>query len=137
MKKKLGQEDICRLDLKKKWYIRWDIDGDESFKFFHGVVNNNRRKNRINGLNVNGVQVNDPFVISSEVKRFFAYKFNEPMYNRPKSVSDKFKNLSKDDRAALKDAFSEIEIKVVWGCGNDKALDPIYFQFFEALFGFD
>lgn len=67
LEKNLGQEDICRLDLKQKWYIRWDIDGDESFKFFHGVVNNKRRKNRINGLNVNGVQVNDPFVISSEV----------------------------------------------------------------------
>ncbi|KAL7615337.1 hypothetical protein Lser_V15G05964 [Lactuca serriola] len=51
---------IYRSNLKQKARLRWDIDGDENSKFFHGIVNNNKRKNRINGLNLDGDWVSEP-----------------------------------------------------------------------------
>lgn len=40
---------IYRSDLKQKARLRCDIDGDENFKFFHVVVNNNKRKIKLMG----------------------------------------------------------------------------------------
>lgn len=51
---------IYKSNLKQKARLRWDIDGDENSKFFHGIVNNNKRKNRINGLNLDGDWVSEP-----------------------------------------------------------------------------
>lgn len=50
-------------DLKQKSRINWVVDGDENSKFFHAFFNNNKRKNRINGLLINGEWKTEPDAI--------------------------------------------------------------------------
>ncbi|KAL7597818.1 hypothetical protein Lser_V15G24868 [Lactuca serriola] len=50
----LELEKLKSLDLRQKARIRWTIDGDENSKFFHGVINSKNKRNRIQGLSING-----------------------------------------------------------------------------------
>lgn len=63
-----------RLDLKKNMRIRWEIEGDENNKIFHGITNGKKRKkkkiNKINGLMTEGRWEADPGRIK-EVWHFF------------------------------------------------------------------
>ncbi|XP_076935606.1 uncharacterized protein LOC143602349 [Bidens hawaiensis] len=42
------------LDLRQKAKVRWDAEGDENSKFFHGVVNGNIKRSTVNGISING-----------------------------------------------------------------------------------
>lgn len=65
--KLLDLERISMRDLKQKARVKWSIDGDENSKFFHGVINNRNRKNRINRLMVNKRWIED----AKELKRSY------------------------------------------------------------------
>lgn len=67
-------EKMHRPNLKHKARLRWVIDGDENFRFFHLVVNNNKRKNRINEFIIDDVCVNDPVKIRNKAWDFFSNK---------------------------------------------------------------
>ncbi|GJY28763.1 RNA-directed DNA polymerase, eukaryota, reverse transcriptase zinc-binding domain protein [Tanacetum coccineum] len=45
------------LDLHQKSRIKWDIEGDENSKFFHGLVNQKRRTNSIQGIMSDGTWI--------------------------------------------------------------------------------
>ncbi|GJW10026.1 RNA-directed DNA polymerase, eukaryota, reverse transcriptase zinc-binding domain protein [Tanacetum coccineum] len=48
-------EDIDKfasMDLIQKVRVKWDIEGDENSKFFHGLINKKRRNQMINGIMV-------------------------------------------------------------------------------------
>lgn len=51
--RRTGYKDIMELEkrsimaAKQKANIRWEVDGDENSKLFHGFRNNNNRKNRM------------------------------------------------------------------------------------------
>ncbi|GJS26165.1 RNA-directed DNA polymerase, eukaryota [Tanacetum coccineum] len=47
-------EHLKSLDLKQKAKIKWAIEGDENTKFFHGIVNNNFSRSRINAILIKG-----------------------------------------------------------------------------------
>lgn len=90
------------------------MEDDENSKFFHGIVNNNKRKNRIHELNIDGVWLKEPCRLKYEVWYFSQEKLDEPLYNRPKLISYRFK------RFLNLVPFSEMEIKdAIWCCGND------------------
>lgn len=48
------------MDLKQRAKIKWEVDGDENTRFFHGYVNNRNRKNHIHGIMANGSWTTDP-----------------------------------------------------------------------------
>ncbi|KAK1427286.1 hypothetical protein QVD17_15969 [Tagetes erecta] len=72
-----------KYDLKQKARIRWDVDGDENTSYFHGIINGNKKRNRINGLTINGEWNTDPRAVKNEIHDFFKFKFSDPMTNRP------------------------------------------------------
>lgn len=71
---------------------------------------------------------------SNAIWDFFYVKFNEPMSNRPKIMSRRFKNILCEDRVAITESFTETEIKeAVWCCGSEKVprLDGFTFTFLK------
>lgn len=118
-------ERLAAEDLKQKARIKWAKDGDENSSFFHRVVNNQNRKNHIDGLMINGKWSNEVEEIKKEVFNFFQNKFNERWASRPKLVNSRFKTISMMDVIRIEAPFTIDEVKkATWACGGDKALGP-------------
>ncbi|GJW71004.1 hypothetical protein Tco_0127921 [Tanacetum coccineum] len=49
------------MDLIQKAHAQWDIEGDENSKFFHGLINQKRRNQMINGIMVTLRKIKEPF----------------------------------------------------------------------------
>ncbi|GJT39045.1 hypothetical protein Tco_0938910 [Tanacetum coccineum] len=47
-------DKFALMDLIQKACVKWDIERDENFKFFHGLINQKRRNQMINGIMVEG-----------------------------------------------------------------------------------
>ncbi|GJZ46699.1 RNA-directed DNA polymerase, eukaryota, reverse transcriptase zinc-binding domain protein [Tanacetum coccineum] len=45
-------DKFASMDLIQKARVKWDIEGDENSKFFHGLINQKRRNQMINGIMV-------------------------------------------------------------------------------------
>ncbi|GKB40109.1 putative RNA-directed DNA polymerase, partial [Tanacetum coccineum] len=123
-------DSLEALDLHQKSRIKWDIEGDENSKFFHGLVNQRHRTNSIHGIMSDGTWITDPLQVKETFLDFFKAKFqpHDPMTDLP-SISCP-SNLSPSDHDMLeKDATLEEIKSAVWDCGNDKALGPDGFTF--------
>lgn len=117
-------------DLLQKARIRWVTEGDENSKFFHGIINVKRARNRINGLDFDGVWVTNPPEIKVKVKNFFKSKFSEPIRRRPSFLNSGLKAISANQASALVAPFSEDEVWLaVKGCSGRKAPGPDGFNF--------
>lgn len=44
----------------QKSRIRWIRDGDVNSKFFHAYINKRRRHNKIHGVKINGIRIDEP-----------------------------------------------------------------------------
>ncbi|GJY53072.1 hypothetical protein Tco_0444736 [Tanacetum coccineum] len=45
-------DKFASMDIIQKAHVKWDIEGDENSKFFHGLINQKRRNQMINGIMV-------------------------------------------------------------------------------------
>ncbi|GJY38125.1 RNA-directed DNA polymerase, eukaryota, reverse transcriptase zinc-binding domain protein [Tanacetum coccineum] len=63
------------LDLIQKAHIKWDIEGDENSKFFHGMINNKRRSQAITRILYDGVWILDPLLIKEAFLNYYKEKF--------------------------------------------------------------
>ncbi|GKD95980.1 RNA-directed DNA polymerase, eukaryota, reverse transcriptase zinc-binding domain protein [Tanacetum coccineum] len=53
-------EDIDKfssMDLILKARVKWDIKGDKNSKFFHGLINQKRQNQMINGIMIEGIEI--------------------------------------------------------------------------------
>ncbi|GKD73877.1 RNA-directed DNA polymerase, eukaryota, partial [Tanacetum coccineum] len=116
--------------LRQKAKRRWALEGDENSCFFHGIINSNRNRSRINELNIHGSWTTDPTTIKSHTFQVYSSKFKEDVISRPTFSSDNLKKLSSDDLVILDYPISDEEIKdAVWDCGSEKNPDPDGFTF--------
>ncbi|GJT40784.1 RNA-directed DNA polymerase, eukaryota, reverse transcriptase zinc-binding domain protein [Tanacetum coccineum] len=100
-------DKFASMDLIQKARVKWDIEGDENTKFFHGLINQKRRNQMINGIMVEGNWITDPSLIK-----------------------DAFFNFTNMDQDYLERLVTHEEIKVaVWDCGSSKAPGPDGFSF--------
>lgn len=130
MQKLMEGEKRKSMDLKQKARIKWMVDGDENTKFFHGVINAKNRKQRINGLLINGRWSEDVAEVKNEVFRFFSEKFKEKTPIRPKFTSSLFRSISSQTAQELESVISLEEVKsAVWNCGSERAPGPDGFTF--------
>ncbi|KAI3497002.1 hypothetical protein L1887_39382 [Cichorium endivia] len=126
----LELENMKKLDLKQKSRLKWLVDGDENSRFFHGIINNNVRKNAIHGFMINGAWVTGAMALKLEAFNFFSNKFRDPWPSRPQLLCSNLSMLSLEDGLLLEAPFSLDEIKgAVWDCGNEKAPGPDGFTF--------
>ncbi|GJW01256.1 putative RNA-directed DNA polymerase, eukaryota, reverse transcriptase zinc-binding domain protein [Tanacetum coccineum] len=68
-------DKLASMDLIQKARVKWDIEGDENLKFFHGLINQKRRNQIINGIMVEGTWTTDPSLIKDAFFQFYKDKF--------------------------------------------------------------
>ncbi|GJX64001.1 hypothetical protein Tco_0298344 [Tanacetum coccineum] len=56
-------DKFASMDIIQKTHVKWDIEGDENSKFFHGLINQKRRNQMINGIMVEGNWITNPCLI--------------------------------------------------------------------------
>ncbi|CAL0299064.1 unnamed protein product [Lupinus luteus] len=115
---------------------RWLKDGDSNSKFFHASINRMRSSNRIPGLYIDGIWVNDPIRVKTHIGQFFKSRFEENHWNRPLLDGVGFESISDDDNVYLTNRFVEAEIKEeVWSCEGDKSpgRDDYNFSFIKIF----
>ncbi|GJR00332.1 RNA-directed DNA polymerase, eukaryota [Tanacetum coccineum] len=126
------------IDLAQKARVKWNVDGDENSKYFHGLVNQKRRQIAIRGIMVDGAWEKNPERVKNEFKSYFSEKFSPFVRSRPRMEFEFSRGLSTEQSAELEVVFSKVEIKeAVWGCGSDKSLGPdgFTFDFFKRYWG--
>ncbi|GKA29337.1 putative RNA-directed DNA polymerase, eukaryota, reverse transcriptase zinc-binding domain protein [Tanacetum coccineum] len=123
-------DNLEYLDLVQKAHIKWDIEGDENSKFFHGMINQKRRTQAITGIMHDGVWISDPLLIKEIFLNFFKDKFqahDSQVVFSPLALST---GLCTRDRDSLETSVSCDEIKsAIWDCGSNKAPGPDGFSF--------
>ncbi|GKC45235.1 RNA-directed DNA polymerase, eukaryota, reverse transcriptase zinc-binding domain protein [Tanacetum coccineum] len=123
-------DKFASMDLIQKARVKWDIEGDENTKFFHGLINQKRRNQMINGIMVEGNWITDPSLIKDAFFQFYKVKFQAQdsqvsFPNLPHSQT-----LNSMDRDYLERLVTHKEIKeAIWDCGSSKAPGPDGFSF--------
>ncbi|GKD61129.1 hypothetical protein Tco_1298638, partial [Tanacetum coccineum] len=114
----------------QKAHVKWDIEGDENSKFFHGLINQKRQNQMINGIMVEENWITNPCLIKDAFLQFYKRKFqaqdSQVMFsNLPHSHS-----LNCMDRGTLERQVTLEEIKeAVWDWGSSKASGPDGYSF--------
>ncbi|GJW61477.1 putative RNA-directed DNA polymerase, eukaryota, reverse transcriptase zinc-binding domain protein [Tanacetum coccineum] len=117
-------------DLIQKAHIKWDIEGDENSKFFHGIINQKRRSQSITGIMHDGTWITDPSQIKDAFLNFFKEKFQAHDSQIIFSPLVHSTGLCPNDRDFLETRVTLEEVKiVVWDCGSNKAPGPDGFSF--------
>ncbi|GJR45107.1 RNA-directed DNA polymerase, eukaryota [Tanacetum coccineum] len=122
------------IDLAQKAKVKWAIEGDENFKYFHGIVNKKRRSLAIKGILKDGEWIDNPNHFKAEFYHHFSSRFSQPEWARVPLVVNFPKRLSVDLASDLELEVSSDEIKkAVWDCGLDKSPGPdgFTFEFFK------
>ncbi|GKC52415.1 RNA-directed DNA polymerase, eukaryota, reverse transcriptase zinc-binding domain protein [Tanacetum coccineum] len=123
-------DKFASIDLIQKARVKWDIEGDENSKFFHGLINQKRQNKMINGIMVEGNWITNPCLIKDDFLQFYKRKF------QAQDTQVMFFNLSHShslncmDRETLERQVTLEEIKeAVWDCGSSKAPGPDGYSF--------
>ncbi|GKB45483.1 putative RNA-directed DNA polymerase, eukaryota, reverse transcriptase zinc-binding domain protein [Tanacetum coccineum] len=123
-------EKLESKDLFQKARVKWDVEGDENSKFFHGIINSKRNTQRIHGIMHEGVWITDPNEIKSAFLNFFKEKFSchDSLVSFPTMTA--VKRLTDKEVAYLDSMVSLEEIKkAVWDWGSQKAPGSDGFSF--------
>nr|GEV35355.1 hypothetical protein [Tanacetum cinerariifolium] len=93
------------IDLAQKAKIKWAVEGNENFKFFHGIMNKKRIHLAIKGILVDGEWIENPNHVKSEFYSYYSNLFSALAWDR--SLFD------------VEDMVSNKEIKrAVWDSDN-------------------
>ncbi|GJT94975.1 RNA-directed DNA polymerase, eukaryota, partial [Tanacetum coccineum] len=99
------------IDLAQKARVKWNVDGDENSKYFHGLVNQKRRQIAIRGIMVDVAWEKNPERVKNEFKSYFSEKFSPFVRSRPRMEFEFSRGLSTEQSAELEVVFSKVEIK--------------------------
>ncbi|GJV28938.1 putative RNA-directed DNA polymerase, eukaryota, reverse transcriptase zinc-binding domain protein, partial [Tanacetum coccineum] len=118
------------MDMVQKSRIKWDVEGDENSKFFHGMLKQKRNQQMVKGIMIDGEWVMDPHRVKLAFFNFYKEKF-EARDAKVNLITVTLQvHLDLQERYALEDNVSNEEIKAaVWDCGSQKAPGPDGFTF--------
>ncbi|XP_071718682.1 uncharacterized protein [Rutidosis leptorrhynchoides] len=69
-------QNIEDQDVVQKARVKWDIEGDENSRVFHGLINHRLNNQMIKGITINGDWMTDPLVVKDVFLEFFKAKFS-------------------------------------------------------------
>jgi len=96
LRKKL-QEDLWAASqsheslLRQKARTRWIRERGCNSKYFHMLMNSNRRRSTVKGMLIEGSWIEEPNRVKEEVCNFFKTRFREPDFGEPELNGTKFK----------------------------------------------
>nr|GFA94482.1 RNA-directed DNA polymerase, eukaryota, reverse transcriptase zinc-binding domain protein [Tanacetum cinerariifolium] len=123
-------EKMNSLDLMQKAKVKWEVEGDENSKFFHGLINSRRKSQSIHGIMHEGLWLSGPKDIKEAFINFYKKKFSchGSQVSFPSFMPAHRHNAS--DQDLLEAVVSIEEIKTaVWDCGSNKASGPDGYSF--------
>ncbi|GJX47736.1 RNA-directed DNA polymerase, eukaryota, reverse transcriptase zinc-binding domain protein [Tanacetum coccineum] len=105
------------LDLQQKSRINLDIEGDENSKFFHGIINQRRQTNTIQGIMCDGSWTTDPNLVKDTFLNFFKenFKLHDLSHTFPSTSFPS--NLTVYDHTLLDKDVNMEEIKIIGSSG--------------------
>ncbi|KAK1409429.1 hypothetical protein QVD17_35955 [Tagetes erecta] len=119
LKEVMELEEAKLRDLKQKARVKWLREGDENSNFFHGSINSNMCRTRVNGILKNGVWIEEPDMVKKEFFEHFKDRFSDSSNGRIAFVNNGFRRISEQSADNLIVEFSISEIKsAVWSCGG-------------------
>lgn len=135
----LAQEEMLWFQKSREKWVRY---GNKNTKFFHTQTVIRRRKNRIVGLNIEGVWCSDSETLKREANSFFKQLFpsNESCSHSILELSH-IPRISNDLQDILLQPISLLEVKeVIFSLNAYKAprpdgFQPIFFQKFWQTIG--
>ncbi|CAN1846149.1 LINE-1 retrotransposable element ORF2 protein [Linum perenne] len=134
----------CRLDWlwklkeiswKQKSRESWLRLGDKNSRYFHQIANYNRRRNYLDGLFVNEIQVSGQQRVVAAAVSFYKSLYRERQSSRPFASRTISKRVSLDRAEKLLDPVTPLEIwSTIKSCAGDKAPGPDGFSvaFFKS-----
>jgi len=135
----VSELERCSLLEKVSWRqksrVTWLKEGDKCTKFFHSIVNSNRRYNSMDSLLIGDSISSNLAEIGEHVVQFYQDLFFETHSWRPRLDDLSFDAILESEASWLERAFEEEEVrKVVFAMNGDKASGPDGFTmaFFQA-----
>nr|GEZ35848.1 RNA-directed DNA polymerase, eukaryota [Tanacetum cinerariifolium] len=123
-------EKMNSLDLMQKVRVKWEVEGDENSKFFHGLINSRRKSQSIHGIMHEGVWLSNPKDIKEAFLNFYKKKFSCHDSQVLFSSFMPAYRLNTSNQDLLEAVVSIKEIKTaVWDCGSNKAPGPDGYSF--------
>ncbi|GKF53618.1 hypothetical protein Tco_0160528, partial [Tanacetum coccineum] len=127
-------DDLREKDLVQKAMVKWDIEGDENSKYFHGVMNKKRHQMSIRGILDNGEWVTDPYKVKQEFFQHFANRFSSSLNRGLSFLNEELfpVSLNQSQQELLEVEVTDGEIKkAVWDYGRNKSSGPdgVSFEF--------
>uniref|UniRef100_A0A2N9IRA3 Reverse transcriptase domain-containing protein n=1 Tax=Fagus sylvatica TaxID=28930 RepID=A0A2N9IRA3_FAGSY len=110
---------------RQKSRVLWLQEGDDNTKFFHRMANSNRRRNYVNGLEMDRVFYEEKEEVKQQIVQFYSslYQENEPW--RPVIDGLPFASIGAAARAHLERPFElEEVVQVLKDVQGDKAPGP-------------
>ncbi|GKB56730.1 hypothetical protein Tco_0912916 [Tanacetum coccineum] len=81
--------------------VTWETEGDKNMKLFHGMVNQRRRNQYVQGILINGVWISDPQHVKAAFLEFYHDKFKAQTTRVNFGNHLAFKSLSPSERISL------------------------------------
>ncbi|CAL5351826.1 unnamed protein product [Camellia sinensis] len=124
------RELIWKLSKRVEWFWLqksrqdWALRGDKNTRYFHLMVKCRQNINLINSVVANGVVVDDPLAVKSQVWNHFKSAFSESWKVRPK-IGGVFQILDGPQVLDLEKEFTESEVwSALKACDGNKAPGP-------------
>ncbi|GKA34908.1 hypothetical protein Tco_0721337 [Tanacetum coccineum] len=131
-------DDLTKLDdmdMVQKARIKWDVEGDENSKFFHGILKQKRQQQRVKGIMIDGEWITDPHRVKMAFFNFYKDKFEDHDSEMNLGTVTPHVMLDVNGSNELESLVTVNEMKAaIWDCGSQKApsLDGFSFLFLKS-----
>nr|GEY16867.1 nucleotide-binding alpha-beta plait domain-containing protein [Tanacetum cinerariifolium] len=123
-------EKLDSMEMAQKAKVKWAVEGDKDFGFFHGMLNKKRSIINIRGVIVDGMWVDSPNKVKKEFLDHFNNQFCKHVERKATLQMEFHKQIHSDQQRELESEVTNDEIKkAVWECGTDKSPGPDGFTF--------